>query len=247
MSSPPIRSSVSNGVRTITLDRPPGNPVEQAMMVKLLEILQVANHDWETRVIVLESALPDVFSLGEDPSSPKPVPKEPYDSFGVPSTAMALMRHALRGIWDAKWPVIAKVRGTAAGTGLLFAALADISVVSETARIGLPDAKSGIVNGATILRRCMSEQAMRYLIWSARLIEARELRALGAGMRIVPAADVDAEVEALSQDIKAHDPHLLRHMKVALTEMELGDPLGGQAVEQRYTALLQAKEQSPSS
>src|SRR5450755_3816418 len=107
MPSPPIRSSVNAGVRTITLDRPPGNPVDPEMMMKLLEILQVANHDWDTRVIVLESALPDVFSLGEDPNAPKPPAKQPYDSFGVPSTAMALVRHALRGIWDAKWPVIA--------------------------------------------------------------------------------------------------------------------------------------------
>jgi len=244
MSSPPIRSSVSDGVCTITLDRPPGNLVDQEMMTKLLAILQVANHDWETRVIVLESALPDVFSMGEDRSAPKPPPTQPYDSFGVPSTAMALVRHALRGIWDAKWPVIAKVRGTAAGSGLLFAALADVTVISESARVGLPDAKSGAVNGATILRRCMPEQAMRYLIWSARLIEARELRALGAGMRIVPESALDAEVARLVQDIKAHDPHVLRHMKVALTELELGDPLGGQAVEQRYTALLQAKANS---
>lgn len=237
---PPVRSSVSNFIRTITLDRAPGNVIDDEMMVKLLEILQVANHDWDTRAIVLESALPDVFSLGEDRDSPRP-PVEPRDSFGVPSTHMALVRHALRGVWDAKWPVIAKVRGTASGSGLLLAALADVAVVSESALVGLRDAKSSIVNGSSILRRCLSEQAMRYLIWSARLVEARELRALGAGMLIVPDDHVDAEVAALARDIAAHDPHLLRHMKVALTELEQGDPLGGQAVEQRYTALLQAK------
>lgn len=235
-----VHSSVSNLVRTITLDRAPGNLIDEAMMVKLLEILQIANHDWDTRVIVLDSALPDVFSLGEDHDAPRS-PVEPRDSFGVPSTHMALIRHALRGIWDAKWPVIAKVRGTAAGNGLLLAALCDVAVVSESALVGLPEAKRSVVNGSTILRRAMSEQAMRYLIWSGRLIEARELRALGAGMLIVPDDRVDAEVAALAEDIAGHDPHLLRHMKIALTELEPGDPLGGQAVEQRYTALLQAK------
>ena len=121
------------------------------MMVKLLEILQQANHDWETRVIVLESALEDIFSLGEDTESPQSPPNEPYDSFGVPSTEMALVRHALRGIWDAKWPVIAKVRGTAIGNGLLLAALADISVVSETAKVGLLGAKKA---SSTVRRFC---------------------------------------------------------------------------------------------
>jgi enoyl-CoA hydratase/carnithine racemase len=239
-----VRTSVSDGVRTITLDRPPSNAINQEMMVKLLEVLQAANHDWETRVIVLESALTDVFSSGEDADAPKPLPNEPYDSFGVPSTAMALVRHALRGVWDAKWPVIAKVRGTAAGDGLLLAALADIMVVSETARLGLPGVRRSVVSGASILRRCMSEQAMRYLVLSARLVEAQELRALGAGLIVTSEADLDARTAALARDIASHDPHALRHVKVALTEGEPGDPLGGHAAEQRYTALLAAKAQT---
>jgi enoyl-CoA hydratase/carnithine racemase len=237
----PVRTAVADGVRTITLDQAPGNPVDQPMMVKLLEILQAANHDWETRVIVLESALPDVFSLGADPHAPPAPPNQPWDSFGVPSTADALVRHAMRGVWDAKWPVIAKVGGTAAGDGLLLAALADVAVVSETARLGLPGAAARVVSGASILRRCLSEQAMRYLIFSARMVEARELRALGCGMTIVPPADLDRTTLALARDIAGHDPHLLRHLKIALTEGEPGDPLGGHAAEQRYTALLAAK------
>jgi enoyl-CoA hydratase/carnithine racemase len=238
--SSPISSSVSNFVRTITFDRPPHNLIDEAMMVKLLEIMQIANHDWDTRVIVLDSALPDVFSLGEDHDAPR-TPAEPRDSFGVPSTYMALIRHFLRGVWDAKWPMIAKVKGTASGNGLLLTALCDMAVVGESALVGLPEAKRNVVAGPTILRRCLSEQAMRYLVWSGRLVAARELRALGAGLLIVPDDQVDAEVAALAADIAGHDPHLLRHMKIALTELEPGDPLGGQAVELRYTALLQGK------
>jgi enoyl-CoA hydratase/carnithine racemase len=239
--SAPLRTAVAHGVRTITLDHAPANWINQELMVQLLEILQIANHDWQTRVIVIESALPGVFSLGEDADAPPPPAQEPYDSFGVPSTAMALVRHALRGVWDAKWPVIAKVRGTAAGDGLLLAAVADIAVIAESARLGLPGAARSVVSGASILRRCLSEQAMRYLILSARLVEARALRALGCGMQIVPDDALDAHTAALAEDIAAHDPHLLRHLKVALTENEPDDPLGGHAVEQRYTALLRAK------
>jgi enoyl-CoA hydratase/carnithine racemase len=239
--SDPIHSSVEQGIRTITFDRPPGNLLDAAMRAKLIEILQIANHDWETRVIVLESAQPDVFCLGDDSSSPKPPPREPYDSFGVPSTPMALDRHFLRAIWDAKWPVIAKVAGTAAGEGLLMAALADVAVVSETAEIGLPDARGGVIAGLSILRRCMPEQTARYLLLSARLIKAGELRALGAGMRIVPRDALDDAVARLAGDIASLDPHLLRHLKIAMTEIEQADPLAGHAVEQRYTALSQAR------
>lgn len=236
-----VRSEASNFVRTITLDHAPDNAIDGALMVELLEIMPIANHDWDTRVIVLESAVPGIFSLGEDHAATKPPPNEPRDSFGVPSTYDALVRHALRGIWDAKWPVIAKVKGAATGNGLLLAALADIAVVSETALLGMPDGRNNVLNGATVLRRCLSEQAMRYLVWSGRKVEARELRALGCGMLIVPESEVDATVDALANDIASQDPHLLRHRKVALTELEGEAPLAGHAVEQRYTALVRAK------
>ena len=52
----PVHSEVSDRLRTITLDCAPGNLIDEAMMVKLLEIMQVANHDWDTRVMVLDSA-----------------------------------------------------------------------------------------------------------------------------------------------------------------------------------------------
>jgi enoyl-CoA hydratase len=237
----PVRSEVREFVRTITLDHPPGNATDSALMVKLLELVPVANHDWDTRVVVLQSAVPGVFSLGVDHAEPKPPSNEPRDSFGVPSTQDALVRHFLRGLWDLKWPLIAKVQGTATGNGLLLAALADVAVVSEDALLGLTDARAGVVNGAAVLRRCLTEQAMRYLILSGRTVPARELRALGCGMMIVPADAVDATTDALARDIAAHDPHLLRHLKSSLTELEGDSALAGHAVEQRYTALVKAK------
>jgi enoyl-CoA hydratase len=237
----PLRSEARNFIRTITLDHAPGNATDDALMVKLLELVPIANHDWETRVIVIESALPRVFSLGENHAAAKPPPNEPRDSYGVPSTRDALVRHFLRAVWDLKWPMIAKVEGTATGTGLLLAALADIAVVSEDALLGLTDARANAVNGASVLRRCLSEQAMRYLILSGRTVPARELRELGCGMVIVPATQVAATVQRLAADIASHDPHLLRHLKSSLTELEGDQALAGHAVEQRYTALIRAK------
>ena len=237
----PLRSEARNFIRTITLDHAPGNITDAALMVKLLEIVPLANHDWDTRVVVIESALPRVFSLGDDHAAPRPLPSEPRDSFGVPSTHDALVRHFLRGIWDMKWPVIAKVEGTAMGTGLLLAALADIAVISEDALLGLTDSRANAVNGAAVLRRCLTEQAMRYLILSGRTVPAHELRTLGCGMIIVPAGAVDETVQRLAADIAAHDPHLLRHLKSSLTELEGDEALAGHAVEQRYTALVRAR------
>jgi enoyl-CoA hydratase/carnithine racemase len=236
----PVRTEASDGVRTITLDHAPGNALDHGLMVRFLELVPVANHDWQSRVVVLESAIAGVFSLGADASS-KPPPNEPYDSFGVPSSEDALGRMFLRALWDLKWPVVAKVAGTAAGEGLMLAALCDVAVVAESAKLSLSGAAHGVIAGASILRRCLSEQAMRYLILSGREVEARELKALGCGLLIVPDAEVDAVTAALARDIGRHDPHLLRHLKVALTEGEPGDPLGGYAAEQRLTALAVGK------
>jgi enoyl-CoA hydratase/carnithine racemase len=236
-----FESAVSDGVRNIILNRAPHNLLNDEFKVKLIEALGVANHDWDTRVIVLESGVPGIFSLGAEADPPRSLPRTEFEHFGVPSTQMALDRHFLRAIWDAKWPLIAKVGGTAANEGLLLAALADVAVVSETAEVGLPQAELSIVAGLSILRRCMTEQAARHLLWSGRLIKAARLRALGSGMLVVPPEELDVTVAALARDIARHDRHFLRHMKIAMTESEGDAPLSGYATEQRYTALLDGK------
>jgi enoyl-CoA hydratase len=234
----PVHSSVDGGVRTITLDRPPANAVNQELLLGLCDAFAAANDDWDTKVVVLDSALPKFFCAGADVKSPRPVPDERRDRLRVPSTAMAIGRDAFAAIHDCAVPVIAKVQGTAVGGGVLFAALADIAVVSEAAKLGLFEAKVRAVGGAGILRRALSEQAVRYLMWSARLVEASTLRTLGAGMVILPPEDVDGEVAALTQEITSLDADVVRHLKAAFNEIERGDPLGAYGVEQKYTAML---------
>lgn len=236
-----FETAVAAGVRTIRLNRAPHNLLGDEFKTKLIEALQIANHDWETRVIVLESALPGVFSLGAEPVPPRSLPRAEFDHFGVPSTGMALDRHFLGAIWDAKWPLVAKVGGTAADDGLLLAALADVAVVSETAEIGLPQAERSIVGGLSILRRSMSEQAARHLMRSGRLVPASRLRTLGTGMLVLSPDQLDTVTAELASDIARHDRHFLRHMKIAMNESEQGAPLSGYAAEQRYTALLEHK------
>ncbi|CAN7614940.1 enoyl-CoA hydratase/isomerase family protein [Phenylobacterium sp. LjRoot219] len=235
-----VRTAASEGVRTLTLDHAPSNAVDHSLMVDFIQLAPTANHDWGSKVVVLESAIEGVFSMGADPDA-KPAPQEPYDSFGVPNSEDALTRMFLRTLWDFKWPIIAKVQGAAVGEGLLLACLCDVVVAGESAALGLTGANHGVIAGASILRRCLSEQAMRYLILSGRLVEARDVKALGCGMIIVPDAEVDGVTAGIARDIAAKDPHLLRHLKASLTEGEPGDPLGGYAAEQRYTALVSAK------
>lgn len=236
-----VHQSVVDGVRTIALDRPPANAVNHEMLLAISNAFREANEDWDTKVVVLESASEKFFCAGMDTKTPRPAPDERRDSLRVPSTPMAVGKDAFAAIYDCAVPVITKVQGTAVGSGVLFAALADMAVVSETAKLGLFEAKVRAVGGAGIMRRALSEQAVRYLMWSARLVEAAELRRLGAGMLIVPSEEVDGEVKQLAAEITALDKDVIRHLKAAFNEIERGDPLGAYAVEQKYTAMLSAR------
>jgi enoyl-CoA hydratase len=226
----------ADGIRTITLNRPPANAINFAMMHAIRDAFDEASADWQTRVVILQSSSPKFFSGGWDVKESYPEPETLPDA--VPRYGSRMAREVFRAIYECGAPVIAKVRGIAAGAGFLYACLADFAVCSPKASFGQFEMKIGGVGGAGIVRRMMSEQAMRYLTWSAELVGVEELKALGAGAKIVADADLDAEVAALARRLAGRDPRVTRHGKYAFNQVERLGPLEAYAVEQMHSLLL---------
>jgi enoyl-CoA hydratase/carnithine racemase len=165
----------------------------------------------------------------------------------VPSYGASASREVFDAIHDCGVPVIAKVRGIAVGAGFFFACLADFVVAGDKARFGQFEIKVGAVGGAGIVRRMLSEQAMRYLGWTAELVDAADLVALGAGIRLVPDSDLDGVVDALARLLASRSPALNRHTKLSLNRVEGMGAKEAFAFEQMHSQILALQGQGKDS
>jgi enoyl-CoA hydratase/carnithine racemase len=98
-------------------------------------------------------------------------------------------------------PVIAAVNGRAAAAGLELALACDLIVAADEAELGDAHMRAGMIpgGGATVrLPRAVGVQHARELIYSSRLVSGAEAAALGLALRSVPAAELEAAVEALA-------------------------------------------------
>ena len=105
---------------------------------------------------------------------------------------------ACRALRDLPVPVIARVSGYALGGGLELMAACDVCVASETARFGMPEVRVGIpsVIEAALLPQRIGWGRTRRLVMLGEIIDAAEALSWGLVEKVVPAADLDAAVEA---------------------------------------------------
>ncbi len=226
----------AEGIRTITLNRPPANAINYEMMEAVFAAFHDANKDWKTKVVVLESSNSKFFSAGMDIKEARP-PQSALPA-GVPQYGMELGRDVFRCIYECGVPVIAKVQGIAVGAGFLYACLADFVVASESAQFGQFEIKVGAVGGAGMLRRVLSEQAMRYLTWTADLVSVQQLTSLGAGIHVVPDSGIASEVDRIAKLLASRSDRLSRHTKLAMNQVEMLGPIESYSFEQMHSESL---------
>jgi len=95
-------------------------------------------------------------------------------------------------------PVIGRVQGNAFGGGVGMACVCDVAVAVQDARFGLTETKLGLIPatiGPYVLAR-MGEANARRVFMSGRLFDAAEAVTLGVLAKAVPAAELDAAVDA---------------------------------------------------
>jgi methylglutaconyl-CoA hydratase len=108
---------------------------------------------------------------------------------------LAMMLQALNTLGK---PVIGRVHGAAYGGGVGLMAVCDAVVAASDARFGLTETRLGLIPATIspyVLAR-IGEGRARAMFFSARVFDAAEAQALGLVTRVVPAADLDAAVEA---------------------------------------------------
>ncbi len=199
-----LKYSVTGRIARITLNRPARlNAIDDRMPREIRRAVEAANADERAHVIVLAGA-GRAFCAGYDLKQfAEGDPRNRWTQ-GMPWDPMRDYRGMKANtddffsLWRSHKPVICKVHGYAVAGGSDIALCADIVVMAEDARIGyMPARVWGCPTTAMWVYRLGAEKAKRMLL-TGDTIDGRTAKAWGLVYDAVPAAKLDAAVEALA-------------------------------------------------
>ena len=197
-----------DGVATVAINRPQRLNAFRAQTVEeLIAAFHDAADDNSVGVIVLTGAGDRAFSSGGDNSAKEGT--SGYGGRGRTGMPIAELHDAIR---DAPKPVIAKVRGYAIGGGNVLATLCDLTICADNAQFGQVGPRVGSVDpgfGTAYLARAVGEKRAREIWFLCRRYSAAEAFQMGLVNKVVPAAELDAEVDAWCREILALSPTAL--------------------------------------
>ncbi|HEY3636987.1 MAG TPA: crotonase/enoyl-CoA hydratase family protein [Rhizomicrobium sp.] len=129
----------------------------------------------------------------------------------------------VRALWNIEVPLIAAVNGPAIGLGNDVACLADLRIAADSAIFGASFLKMGLVpgdGGAWILPRLIGHARAAELFFTGDTINAATALDWGLVSKVVPAADLMKEANALAERICRQPPDVLRLTKRLMRDGE---------------------------
>ena len=212
MATGKLLSNVSDGIMTVTLDRPEKlNAIDNELARELLHAISVAGGDEKVRVLLLRGA-GRAFCAGRDVGAP---PTE-QDLVLVQAVAAALI--------SLPKPVVAAVHGWTVGAGLEWMLDADVVIAAESSRFKLPEASLGVfvTGGLTATLPAFAGLARaKGLMLLGEEFGAVQAQAWGLVWQVVPDSDLDAMSARVSTRLAALAPHVVSRYKKVLNEVGL--------------------------
>ena len=187
-------------VRVLTMNRPEKrNALNSELTQGLLDALRKADVDDAVGAVVLTGA-GQGFCAGADLSEFKDL------QAGVAAENRAELTMQLHLAFSRiSKPVVSAINGHAMGGGAGLAIAADMAVMADSARIGYPEPKHGIVAAIVManLVRQIGRKAAFELVALGEPVDAQHALELGMVNRVVPAAEVMAHALALAEKLAA--------------------------------------------
>lgn len=174
------------GVLLITINRPEKlNATNERLHGELSRVWREVSDDPETRVAVVTGA-GKAFSAGGDLDMVDRQAKNFRDVIGIMKEASDIVYSMI----ECEKPVVSAINGVAVGAGLAVALLADVSIISEEARLTDGHLRLGVAAGdhAAIIWPLLCGMAKaKYYLLTSDFIDGREAERIGLVSRCVPA------------------------------------------------------------
>lgn len=207
-----ITYEVDNGLAWITINRPERYNAFRAQTVdELVLAFKLAWGSDEVGAIALTGAGDKAFCSGGDQKQ-----RAETGDYGPSQSGLFEVEALHRVMRDVPKPVIAAVNGIAIGGGHVLHVLADLTVAADTATFGQNGPRVGSFDaglGSAYLARVVGEKRAREIWFMLRRLTAEEALDWGLVNRVVPAADLKAEVRAWADTMLQYSPTALKVLK----------------------------------
>ena len=197
----PVLYDVTDGVATITLNRPDAmNGLDIATKEALLAAVRTAAQDDAARCVVL-TGTGRAFCVGQDLKEHVQILKG-SDAQQLFTTVEDHYNPIVSTLLTMHKPVVAAVNGVAAGAGASLAFASDVRVLHESAGFNLAFAGVALscdTGSSWTLPRLVGRAKALELLYFPRTIDAAESLELGLATKVAGADDFETEVAALAR------------------------------------------------
>ena len=215
-----VLKEVSNGVLTLTLNRPEKkNALTQEMYQALGDAIDQAEFDKDVRCVLIQ-ANGDMFTAGND-----------IATFAAVNAGEGQAEDARRGgnpllaaLGRAKTPLIAAVHGRAVGVGVTMLMHCDLVYLAEDAILTTPFVNLALVPEAAsslLLPQRIGHARAFAMFVLGEPVDARMALEWGIANAVLPAGDLRARARAAAEAVASKPP-----AAVAITKALMRDPTG---------------------
>lgn len=219
----------------LTINRPEKlNALNTQVTREIASAFETLESDAEVRVIIITGAGDKAFIAGADIGEMKEM------------TPLQALKFALQGqktleaLENSDKIVIAAVNGYALGGGLELCMACDLRIASETAKVGQPEIKIGVIPGwagTQRLTRLIGKTKAKELVLTGEMIPAQEAERIGLLNKVVPPETLTEEVMKTAEALSALGSFSLSAAKHAIDRGSEIDFEKAQQMERQYFAL----------
>lgn len=196
------------GIAELTLDRPPVNAIDDAMIAAIHGALDQLADSSDFQVLHIRSA-GKVFAAGADLSLIRTWKDAPS-----PGGALSAYIERLQGLYhrieSLPQVTLCEIAGAAMGGGYELALSCDLRIAAEEAKIGLPEVGLGLIPGAggtqRLTRLCGRGVAARVIL-TAEPIDGKTAAMLGMVEWAVPRAEIAERARAIVDRLASMPAH----------------------------------------
>lgn len=193
-----LKVEIEDYVALVTINNPPLNILTLELSAQMRDTLHRLEEDGSVRVIVLRGSGEKAFCAGADI---KEFPQVWDDVIGKKLLNENLAVDAIE-LLDK--PVIAALEGNTLGGGCEIAMAADMRIMSESGRIGLPEINLGVFPGSGglfRLARYVGIAKAYEMLYTGRIIDAKEALSIGLVNHVVPERQTQAAAMEMARTI----------------------------------------------